>query len=263
MRQVECKICGGNSGLFTAVDFLQHCNKQFQDAKTHSGIKVEYHRCSACEFIFTKFIDGFTRADLRKHIYNEDYVKFDPLYPKIRPETNARFLGSIVDDAYPGKQPANILDYGAGNGVLSQLLGERIAVANYDSLNPDFDHLPTDRQFDLIFCAEVVEHMPFPSVFAKDWRRLLSEQGCVLFSTEIQPPDIERLRGDWWYIGPRNGHVSLYSEASLNALFARNGMMYENLNNTWHVAFKRQDHHIDLAAVRQAVAALPTGFVLI
>jgi 2-polyprenyl-6-hydroxyphenyl methylase/3-demethylubiquinone-9 3-methyltransferase len=263
MRQVECKICGGNSALFTTVDFLRHCNKQLQEPNTGSGVKVEYYRCSSCAFIFTNFIDDMTRDDLRKHIYNEDYVKFDPLYPKIRPQTNARFLSSVIHDAFPGEKPAAILDYGAGNGMLSRLVANHVAVSNYDSLNPDFDHLPTGRAFDLIFCAEVVEHMPFPSVFATDWRNLLSPRGCALFSTEIQPPDIASLRGDWWYIGPRNGHVSLYSEASLHALFKQNEMIYENLNNTWHVAFHRHDHHVDIDAVKEAVASLPTGFILI
>jgi SAM-dependent methyltransferase len=263
MRPVECKICGGKTDLFTVIDFFQHCNKQFQEANTPSGIEVEYHRCSKCEFLFSNFIDGFTRDDLRKHIYNEDYVQFDPLYPKIRPETNARFLNSVVHDAFRGKSPATVLDYGAGNGMVSRLLAEKIAVSNYDSLNPDFDHLPTGRQFDLIFCAEVVEHMPFPKVFVEDWRNLLSPHGCALFSTEIQPPDIGSLRGDWWYMGPRNGHVSLYSEASLHALFTQNEMMYENLNDTWHVAFHKPDHHVDIAALKEAVAGLPTGFILI
>ena len=38
--------------------------------------------------------------------------------------------------AFPGTPPKNILDYGAGNGMLSQLLAEQITVANYDLAQP-------------------------------------------------------------------------------------------------------------------------------
>ena len=55
MRQVECKICRSTSGVFAAVDFLKHCNKQIQEANAPSGIEVKYYRCSECEFVFYEF----------------------------------------------------------------------------------------------------------------------------------------------------------------------------------------------------------------
>jgi 2-polyprenyl-6-hydroxyphenyl methylase/3-demethylubiquinone-9 3-methyltransferase len=261
MRQVECKICGGSSAHFTSVDFSKHCNKQLDLATRLSGIAVDYYQCSECDFIFTCLIDDYTKADLLRNIYNEDYIRFDPLYPRIRPEANARFLASVVRDAFRADRRPRVLDYGAGSGMLSRILQDRIFVENYDSLNPEFDRLPIDRRFDLIFCAEVVEHMPFPHIFIRDWQRLLSGRGCVLFSTETQPADIKTLRADWWYLGPRNGHVSIFSRKGLETLCARHGMLYANLSTAWHVAFRQADQDFDLETLRCAVATLPTGFI--
>jgi 2-polyprenyl-6-hydroxyphenyl methylase/3-demethylubiquinone-9 3-methyltransferase len=263
MKTVECKICGGTSRLFTSVDFSQHCNKQYDHHVPLSGLAVDYYRCSLCEFIFTDFIDDYEKEDLIKNIYNEDYIKFDPLYPKIRPEINARFLESIVSDPdFSGGSPG-ILDYGAGNGMLSRLLEDKMIVRNYDLLNAAFDRLPLGEQFDLIFCAEVIEHMPFPHRFMKDWASLLSDRGFVLFSTEIQPPDIEAQKGSWWYLGPRNGHVSIFSRKSLRTLCAQHAMLYESLNDTWHLAFRTADTARHVARLKAKVALLPTGFILV
>jgi hypothetical protein len=44
---------------------------------------------------------------------------------------------------------------------------------------------------------------------------LLADGGCILFSQTTQPDDILARRGGWWYIAPRNGHVSVYTEETL------------------------------------------------
>ncbi|HSU66432.1 MAG TPA: methyltransferase domain-containing protein, partial [Tepidisphaeraceae bacterium] len=41
------------------------------------------------------------------------------------------------------------------------------------------------------------------------------DDGLILFTTAFQPPDIEQLGTSWWYIGPRNGHVSLHTPQSI------------------------------------------------
>ncbi len=41
-----------------------------------------------------------------------------------------------------------------------------------------------------------------------------------------------------WYIAPRNGHITIHSEASLNALFSAHGFQITHLNRWSHVAMK-------------------------
>lgn len=256
----RCKICDATGRFFVSVDASQHCNLQLQSAFPPSGIAVPYFKCETCGFLFSNHIDDYSNQKLFELVYNEDYIKFDPLYPKIRPEINARFVGCIVAEAWQKDRAIQVLDYGAGSGLLSQILSPNVAVDNFDVMNPAFDQLP-DRTYDFIFCAEVVEHIPFPANFAGDWADLLNDGGVVVFSTKIQPDDIEAQKGDWWYLGPRNGHVSLYSEKSLALLLGQVGLVYESLTEDWHIAVKGNVPALELDTIKRLVDMQPKGFI--
>lgn len=254
-----CKICGGVAPIFTRVDFEKHCNRQLAEHR-FADIPVDYYRCARCHFIFTLFLDDLSPAELVARVYNEEYIKFDPLYPVIRPRMNAGFLRTIVDEAWLAPGSLRILDYGAGNGMLSELLEGQPTIENYDALNPRFNRLP-DGRFDLLFCSEVVEHIPDPHALIADWDRLLNERGAVVFSTMTQPDDIASLREDWWYLAPRNGHVSLFSRYSLDLLCQQRGLSYVAIDPQWHLAARDPDRIIDLARLRAVADRLPKGFI--
>lgn len=254
-----CKICGGPAPVFTCVDFEKHCNQQLEEAR-FAGIEVAYYRCEGCHFIFTPFLDSFSPEELVARVYNDDYVKFDPLYPAIRPRMNADFLRSILGETLRGRHDLRILDYGAGNGLLGELMGEATAVESYDALNPRFNQLPEGR-FDLIFCSEVVEHIPDPHALMADWAKLLKHPGAVIFSTTLQPDDIASQRGGWWYLGPRNGHVSLFSRESLALLCEAHGLDYVAIDEQWHVAGHDLDNFLDLSRLALVTSRLPKGFI--
>jgi hypothetical protein len=262
MVSTKCKICGEASESFATVASGKHCNLQLPAAAPDFDNPVEYYRCTSCNFIFTNFLDSYSPVELKSQIYNDNYVNFDPLYPEIRPKINARFLTALLQDCFPNGERPNVLDYGAGNGVLSALVGGGFTIMNYDALNPDFDVLPQDP-IDVIFSAEVVEHMPFPKMFVADWSAALSEFGCVIFSTKLQPSDIDVVRGDWWYLGPRNGHVSLYSDKSLRKLCALADLHFQSLTEDWHIAYKNPGHLIDTAILQRNMRLLPTGFIMV
>ncbi|GAB0118482.1 class I SAM-dependent methyltransferase [Acidisoma sp. 7E03] len=254
-----CKICGAPAPVFARVDFEKHCNLQLREER-HAGVNVVYHRCERCQFMFTLFLDELSPEELVSRVYNDEYIKFDPLYPLIRPRTNAGFLRMIVAEAMVARPAPRILDYGAGNGMLAQLLEGEVAVENFDALNPRFDRFPKGR-FDLIFCSEVVEHIPQPHALMEDWQRLLAEDGAVIFSTTIQPDDIASLGEAWWYLGPRNGHVSLYSRQSLDLLCRRHGLRYVPIDDQWHLAAREPERAMDIPRLRTVADRLPKGFV--
>lgn len=210
--------------------------------------------------MFTLFLDHLSPEELVARVYNDEYIKFDPLYPLIRPRTNAGFLRAIVAEALLPTGSIRILDYGAGNGMLSELLSGDVAVENFDALNPCFNRLP-EGCFDLIFCSEVVEHIPEPHALMADWVRLLESRGAVVFSTTLQPDDITSLREDWWYLGPRNGHVSLYSSESLDLLCRQHGLRYVAIDEQWHMAAHEPECILDIGRLRAAADRLPKGFV--
>ena len=47
-----------------------------------------------------------------------------------------------------------------------------------------------------------------------------------MFSQPLQPPDIDVLRGNWWYIGPRNGHAAIFTADALSRLGADRGLVF-------------------------------------
>jgi 2-polyprenyl-6-hydroxyphenyl methylase/3-demethylubiquinone-9 3-methyltransferase len=66
-------------------------------------------------------------------------------------------------------------------------------------------------------------------------KELLSSPGLVLFSTLLQPADMSFQGLRWWYASPRNGHVSLYTEASLRALAQPLGFELASFNESTHL----------------------------
>jgi 2-polyprenyl-6-hydroxyphenyl methylase/3-demethylubiquinone-9 3-methyltransferase len=66
----------------------------------------------------------------------------------------------------------------------------------------------------------------------------LTDTGLILFSTLLQPIEIEQQGLNWWYAGPRNGHVSLYSRASLEQLVHPLGFRLGSFNEGLHVLIR-------------------------
>ena len=114
---------------------------------------------------------------------------------------------------------------------------EGFQATTYDPLTAFASH-PQGR-FDLITCFEVMEHLPFPDRTVTDIGRLLADEGILLFSTLTQPANFDELGLRWWYVGPRNGHVSLYSRCSLTILFEKNGMGLISISDLVHMAFRK------------------------
>jgi 2-polyprenyl-6-hydroxyphenyl methylase/3-demethylubiquinone-9 3-methyltransferase len=232
---VPCRICGQPSPLFGVVDSSRSC----EDARLHeplTGVAVYYRRCTACGFLFSDAFDGWSQADFKAHIYNADYVRFDPDYverrPKMLAETILHFFGR-------DKEKLRVLDYGGGNGLLAASLRAAgfVGAAAYDPFTPEFAALP-DGKFDLVTCFETLEHVPEPLAAIDAIIARAADPGVVLFSTLLQPEDFDRQGMGWWYVAPRNGHISLFSRPALEMAWRRHGYMLGSFDDNMHVAFR-------------------------
>jgi hypothetical protein len=76
-----------------------------------------YHRCGSCGFLFSSSFDDWT--DLRRHIYNDDYMTVDPDYTDTRPVSPAQLVAGLFS---ANKGSLRVLDYGGGKGNLGELL---------------------------------------------------------------------------------------------------------------------------------------------
>jgi SAM-dependent methyltransferase len=233
--EVPCKCCGVRASLYGVVDFHKNCESRRRQVLKISGIPIYYYRCPACQFIFTTGLDEFTREDLKEHIYNADYPLVDPDFADFRPRDNAARMNRLLGPAPPDR----LLDYGGGNGLLAECLrGAGFPhIDVYDPFVPRYAEKPEGR-YDCILCLEVVEHSLDPAATFREMSDLLAERGVIVLSTLVQPPDVDQQGINWWYLGPRNGHISLYSRASLVKLVQPLGFRFGSFNDSWHVLFR-------------------------
>ena len=232
----KCKCCGQPSKLFGVTDFSKSGEDRRGKPLPLTGIPVYYHRCTSCGFIFTVHFDDFSPADFACEVYNDDYVKVDPGYLELRPKDRANLILKLFGNS---KDTISILDYGSGSGRMADILkAEGFAVQNYDPFTAEDRRLPSNK-FDLVTCFEVLEHTPNPPLTCDLMRRLVKDNGMILFSTLVQPPTIETEKLGWWYIAPRNGHISIYTKQSLHLLWSKLGYRFGNFNNDLHFAFRQ------------------------
>jgi 2-polyprenyl-6-hydroxyphenyl methylase/3-demethylubiquinone-9 3-methyltransferase len=247
---------------YGVVDFHKNCEIARRQVLGISGVPIYYYRCPACGFLFTTAFDEFTQDDFLRHVYNEDYLLVDPDYRGDRARVNADILIGLFSDA----RPRRILDYGGGNGGLADRLRSAgfPQVETYDPFVPLHSDRPSGR-FDCVVSFEVVEHSTDPERTFADMSDFLDEPGLILFSTLLQPPDIDRQGLGWWYAGPRNGHVSLFSRESLIALIEPFGFGLASFGDGLHILFREVPdfaRHFLVALDQYTVEHLYTSTIL-
>jgi SAM-dependent methyltransferase len=231
-----CKICAAPAGLYGVADFSRSCEVARGIHLPLVGVPVYYRRCSTCGFLFSDGFDDWTNADFRQHIYNDDYTTVDPDYTATRPAASAASVAQLFGAS---KASLRVLDYGGGNGKLGELLrADGFAVVEtYDPFTPDFAR-PPETVFDLVTCFETLEHLPDPNAGIADIVERLAEPALVFFTTLVQPENLDRLRMGWWYIAPRNGHISIFSRRALALAWQRHGFSFGSIDDNRHVAFR-------------------------
>ncbi len=214
-----CKVCGGRTLGFDLVDANKCCSATNGFEFGLSGVGVLYLRCEVCDFVFTADFDDWTEADFATHIYNHDYDTVDPDYRQARAARLVTRFIRLLD----GHRQMRVLDYGSGAGVF--VGGMRAAgFANVAGYDPFSNPARPAGMFDVITCVEVLEHSPDPVRTLRDIAALLAPAGVVQLQTGIQPPHIQSLRGRWWYIAPRNGHISIFSQHAMMRAARRAGL---------------------------------------
>lgn len=231
-----CKICGAPSPLVGVVDFHKQCLENTNYALRPSGIPIYYRRCQNCAFIFTDMFDDWSREEFASRIYNADYANVDPDFAEARPRANANWLIKLFGAR---RKEISCLDYGGGNGRLSEQLREAgfARAATFDEFNAEHCNMPPG-DFNLVTCFEVFEHVSDPKGLVIALERIIGIRGMILFSTLLQPAEIGRLGLSWWYIAPRNGHISIFSKKSLARLLNDVGLKMGSFDTGRHIAFR-------------------------
>jgi SAM-dependent methyltransferase len=233
-----CPVCGASCQLLDAVDFNKSCEEQRGFFLPRADVLVLYLLCSGCGFCFAPDICAWPIEEFERRIYNDRYIEVDPDYVEARPRNTLAIMQAIFRSPGPSVRH---LDYGGGNGLLSRLLREAgwnsvsyDPVADRNNINP-----AQLGRFELISAFEVFEHVPDVQALMRNLRALLVEDGLVIFSTLPSDGNIHPGRAlTWWYASPRNGHISIFSHASLDILGQQNGFRRGSLNSGLHLFFK-------------------------
>jgi 2-polyprenyl-6-hydroxyphenyl methylase/3-demethylubiquinone-9 3-methyltransferase len=233
---VACKICGAAAAPLGAVDFNKSCEEPRGALLPPAGVAIPYRRCAACGFVFTDSFDAWTNAEFARHIYNAHYAAIDPEGFGARPAHNAK---ELLDAFAATKSALGVLDYGGGTGILARALREGgfTRAETYDPFVAEHAALPPGP-FDIVTCYETLEHHPRPLVAIREMAERTAKRGIVIFSTAVQPAIFDRIGLGWWYIAPRNGHISIFSRHALALAWRGEGMAFGSIGDTLHVAFR-------------------------
>lgn len=229
----RCKCCGAASRPLGAVDAARSCeDRRAGPVFAPAGHAIRYHRCDACGFVFTVDFDAMSAEELGEAIYNADYVRADPDFEEARPAYFAAALGATLALL---RADLRALDFGGGRGLFARMMRER--GFRYDSHDPYFDSAARPAAtYDLVTAMEVVEHSRDPHATFAAATEALAPGGVLFFTTALWPPDAGL---DWWYLAPRNGHVSLHTRGSLHACADRLGMRHLALTEGEHLFLPR------------------------
>jgi SAM-dependent methyltransferase len=232
-----CKICGGSTALYGVVDFNKSCEEHRGLRLPLSGIPIYYRRCAACGFLFTDAFDDWGTAEFKAHIYNDGYEEVDPDYKTLRPSANANMVANSWGEM---KSQLRLLDFGGGNDTLCAALRAKgfATAVTYDPMVPEHARRP-EGKFDLVTCFETLEHLPDPLAGIASILEFAADPGLILYSTLTIPPDIDRSGVGWWYVGPRNGHISIFSKQALATAWERYGYKTVSFNSGAHCAFHK------------------------
>lgn len=230
----KCKICKCVAEPFDMVDFNKIGDYNLYPMGL-SGIPVIYHRCNVCGFVFTKFFDEFPSDWWSKYIYNEEYyLKIDPEYKSARPIVNAKEISAVLT----GKHGVLGLDYGGGSGMTAQLLREQgFSFDCYDPYGMQDTISERLQQYNFCTAIEVFEHLPDPVETLKSIL-IMCHDGplTILIGTSTSDAKINlRERLKWWYVAPRNGHISIFSRKSLLVLASQFNLRYVGYVGSTHV----------------------------
>ncbi len=224
---MTCQVCGGLRNTVLLKEQNVSCGDYFEGRRLYPD-NVGYQslmECIECGFAQFDDMSAWSEARFADLIYNDDYHLCDMPFEEIRPRRLADWLSSFVGDK-------RLVDYGGGKGRMAEILGEHGHYAT--SYDPFYGMpFPASADADIVTAFEVVEHIPDSRSAFRSMQGMMKDSGIIVFSTLTKPT---KLRGDWWYASPRNGHVSLHTEESLSLTLAQVGMEMVSLSREVHVA---------------------------
>lgn len=216
-----CKICGGHTRRVFALPRSKMTGHDIPD----EADDCPYFECEVCRFLFCTLLDGQSHET----IYDENYwADQDPDWGgRVHQTLRLVMMANALLQSNPAR--LKVLDFGCGMGTFVQAARDQLQLQAWgtDIIRPRFGQEwflpePPQGEFDAVVSCEVLEHLPDPVGILGRARSYLRPGGVLAFQTaEYDPNSCGR---DWWYLGPGNGHISLYSRDAFAVLAERLGV---------------------------------------
>jgi SAM-dependent methyltransferase len=225
----RCWLCGSK-----AISPL----RQIPSARsvTTDGLLLEAawrkYQCAACDLVLSDPTVALRRAAFS---YEDSYDFYGR--PEMRAFERARYqnYANWVTTFLERRRPNTVLEVGCGNGWVLELLRESHPSIEFAGLEPSAaacrrgneagldveqgtvdDHPQSEKRYDFIYCANVIEHVVEPARFVGGLRELLTERGAALIICPCgNVIDPELLFAD---------HIHSFTRENLAALLEREGL---------------------------------------
>jgi SAM-dependent methyltransferase len=217
----ECKICGSKTKVAFALPKSKLTGHDIPDAEND----CPYYECEVCHFLFATIHDRKDHGDL----YDESY--WDTQDPDWSGRVGQTLRLVMMANKILGLDPwkLKVLDFGCGMGAFIEAGRNHLQMEVWgtDIVKPKhgiewFVPSPPDEMYDVVVSCEVIEHLPFPFETMTKIKGYLKPGGVFAFQTAYYDPGA--CDRNWWYLGPANGHISLYSKDSFDVLAERLGV---------------------------------------
>lgn len=217
-----CKICSSPTHVALRLPRSKRTGHPIPDAADD----CPYFECEVCRFLFCTAMDDADQG----RIYGDDYWSGQD--PDWGGRVNQTLRLVLMANRLLGQDPwtLQVLDFGCGMGTFVQSAREHLQMQAFgtDIIEPRFGREwflpePPAGGFDVVVSCEVLEHLPQPVDILARVKSWLRPGGVLAFQTaEYDPAACGR---DWWYLGPANGHISLYSRDAFDVLAERLGVV--------------------------------------
>lgn len=155
-----------------------------------------------------------------------------------------KILTSYIENNYPAE--ISVLDIGCNRGetlvkinAQNRRFGLEIntKAATIARLNEDltiwsnYEEIPKNQKFDVIFSTDVIEHISTPTEFLKPLLNMLKDNGSLIISSGDGQNSFAKLFGRKWWYWYFPEHISFISEKWLTKFANDNNLIINEMNN--------------------------------
>ena len=222
MKMRDCSICKNTdcSKLFTLT--LSQPDKHI----LNSTLNVFY--CERCIFHFTS--SSSSELDYTKYYLTNNNYKV-PAHYNDKDEKCYTFLCNNLENVN------TIIDYGCGNGELSDLLSSNYKVTKFDIGLPD----PTEK-YDCLVLSHVLEHVYNPENFINKISKYISPNQYMYIEVP-NAQEYDKMQGFGYLQEINVEHINFFSAYALSKLMINCGFTPVNMSEDFFM-FSNMKHYV-------------------